>query len=84
MACIRGFLSGAFYFSVKILSHVPISQDIDCLLACDCYYPSYYCQGPMMVIPLVTIAMHLVLVVLLNSIFCLKFPCITIYKHTLP
>ena len=30
MACIRGFLSGAFYFSVKILSHVPISQDIDC------------------------------------------------------
>ena len=78
MACTRGFLSGAFYFSVKILSRVPISQDIDCLLACGCYSPSYYCQGPMMVIPLVTIAMHLVLVVLLNSIF---LPKVSLYNN---
>ena len=33
MECICGFLSVTFYFSVKLLSRVPVSQDIDCLLA---------------------------------------------------
>ena len=83
---IRGFLSITFYFSVKLLSHVPISQNMDCLLALwHCYSPSYSCYGPkMIVISLVTVLMSLVLVFLLNFIFCLKLPCITIYKHTLP
>ena len=53
----------------KLLSHVPITQDMDCLLALwrlcdDCYSPVsvfaqlYFC--------------------------CLKLPCIKIYKHMLP
>ena len=86
MECICGFLSVTFYFSVKLLSHIPISNTwIVCWPFDDCYSPSYCCYGLMaIVIPLVTVVMHLVLVFLLNFNFCLKLPCITIYKHTLP
>ena len=46
--------------------------------------PSYCCYGPMtIVIPLVTVVM-LLFSVYYYFIFCLKLPCITIYKHTLP
>ena len=74
MECVRGFLSVTFYFSVELLSHVPTSQDMGCLLAlCNCYSPSYCCHGPMTsLIPLVTVVMHLVLVFLLNFIFLSK------------
>ena len=37
-----------------------------------------------LVISLVPVLMSLVLVFLLNFIFCLNLPCITIYEHTLP
>ena len=86
MECICGFLSVTFHFSVKLLSRVPISKTWIVFWPCDdCYSPSYSYYGPMMtVIPLVTIVMYLVSVFLLNFIFCLKLPCITIYKHMLP
>ena len=62
--CIHGFLSVAFYFSVKLLSHVPISNTWTVFWPCDdCYSPSYCCYGPMtIVIPLVTVVMCLALV----------------------
>ena len=84
--CICGFLSVTFYFSVKLLSRVPISKTWIVFWPCDdCYSPSYSYYGPMMtVIPLVTVVMYLVSGFLLNFIFCLKLPCITIYKHMLP
>ena len=86
MECIHRFLSVTFYFSVKLLIHVPISNTWIVFWPCDnCYSPSYCCYGPIMiVIPLVTVVMHLVSVFLLKFIFCLKLPCITIYKHMLP
>ena len=86
MECICGFLSVTFYFSVKLLSHIPISNTwIVCWPFDDCYSPSYCCYGLMtIVIPLVTVVMRLVLVFLLNFNFCPKLPCITVYKHTLP
>ena len=74
MERIRGFLSVTFYFSVKLLSHVPISNTWIVFWPCDnCYSPSYCCYGPMtIVIPLVTVVMHLVSVFLLNFIFLPK------------
>ena len=58
---------------------------MDCLLAPWRYSPSYCCYGhKTIVLSLVTVVMSLVSVFLLNFIFCLKLPCITIYKHTLP
>ena len=80
-------LSVTFYFSIKLLSHVPISNTRVVFWRCDdCYSPGYCCYGPMTIgIPLVTVDMHLLSVVLLNFIFfCLKLPCITIYTHTPP
>ena len=64
MERIHGFLSVTFYFSVKLLSHVPISHTWIVFWPCDdCYSPSYCCYGPMtVVIPLVTVVMYLVLV----------------------
>ena len=58
---IRGFLSVTFYFSVKLLSHVPISNTWIVFWPCDdCYSPSYCCYGPVtIVIPLVTVVMLL-------------------------
>ena len=42
-------------------------------------------SGPMMiVISLVTVVVHLVSVFCSTLFFCLKLPCITIYKHKLP
>ena len=48
--------------SVKLLSHVPISNTWIVFWPCDdCYSPSYCWYGPMtVVIPLVTVVMHLV------------------------
>ena len=64
MELIRGFLSVTFYFSVKLRSHVPISNTwIVFWPYDDCYSPSYCCYGLMtIVIPLVTVVMCLVLV----------------------
>ena len=62
MECIHRFLSVTFYFSVKLLIHVPISNTWIVFWPCDnCYSPSYCCYGPMnIVIPLVTVVMRLV------------------------
>ena len=61
MERIRGFLSVTFYFSVKLRSHVPISNTWIVFWPCDdCYSPSYCCYGPVtIVIPLVTVVMLL-------------------------
>ena len=74
MECIHRFLSVTFYFSVKLLIHVPISNTWIVFWPCDdCYSPSCCCYGPItIVIPLVTVVMHLVLVFLLNFIFLHK------------
>ena len=71
MEYIHGFLSVTFYFSIKLLSHVPISNTWIVFWPCDdCYSPSYCCYGPMIiVIPLVTVVMHLVLVFLTQLYF---------------
>ena len=54
--------SNLFYFSVKLLSYVPISNTWIVFWPCDdCYSPSYCCYGPMTtVIPVVTVVMSLV------------------------
>ena len=80
MERIHGFLSVTFYFSVKLLSHVPISHTWIVFWPCDdCYSPSYCCYGPMtIVIPLVTVVMHLVSVFLLDFIF---LPKASFYNH---
>lgn len=77
---IHGFLSVTFYFSVKLLHHVPISNTwIVFWPSDDCYSPSYCCYGPMtIVIPLVTVVMHLVSVFLLDFIF---LPKASLYNH---
>ena len=53
-----------FYFFIKLLSHVLISNTRIVFWPCDdCYSPSYCCYGPMtLIIPLVTVVMRLVLV----------------------
>ena len=86
MGHVRGFLSVTFYFSAKLFGCVLISKTWIVFWPCDdCYSPHYCCYGPMMtVIPLLIVVMCLVSVFLLNFIFCLKLPCITIYKHMLP
>ena len=63
-----------FYPTVKLLSHDPLTQDMDCLLA--------LWRLLFLVIPLVTIVIHLAFVLFLTLFFCLKLPCITIYKLT--
>ena len=59
---IHGFISVTFYFTVKLLSHVPIRNTRIVFWPCDdCYSPSYCWYGPMtIVIPLVTVVTHLV------------------------
>ena len=66
------FLSVTFYFSVKLRSLVPISNTWIVFWPHDyCYSLSYYCYASGYGV------FHF-------TIFCLKLPCITIYKHTLP
>ena len=74
MERICGFLSVTFYFSIELLSHVPISNTWVVFWPCDdCYSPSYCCYGPMtIIIPLVTVVMLLLSVFLLNFIFLPK------------
>ena len=62
---------------------VPISQNMDCLLALwHCYSPSYSCYGPSYFLS--SCAYESGFGVFAQLIFCLNLPCITIYKHTLP
>ena len=63
-----------FYPTVKLFSHNPLTQDMDCLLA--------LWRLLFLVIPLVTAVLHLAFVLFLTLFFCLKLPCITIYKLT--
>ena len=63
-----------FYPTVKLFSHDPFTQDMDCLLA--------LWRLLFLVIPLVTVVLHLAFVLFLTLFFCLKLPCITIYKLT--
>ena len=63
-----------FYPTVKLFSHDPLTQDMDCLLA--------LWRLLFLVIPLVTVVLHLAFVLFLTLFFCLKLPCITIYKLT--
>ena len=63
-----------FYPTVKPFSHDTLTQDMDCLLA--------LWRLLFLVIPLVTIVIHLAFVLFLTLFFCLKLPCITIYKFT--
>ena len=71
--CIHGFVLVTFYFSVKLLSHVPIRTTWIVFCPCDyCYSPSYCCYASGFNVFYSTL------------FFCLKLPCITIYKHTLP
>ena len=63
-----------FYPTVKPFSHDTLTQDMDCLLALR--------RLLFLVIPLVTIVIHLAFVLCLTLFFCLKLPCITIYKLT--
>ena len=63
-----------FYPTVKLLSHDPLTQDMGCLLA--------LWRLLFLVIPLVTVVIHLAFVLFLTLFFCLKLPCITIYKLT--
>ena len=60
-----------FHFSVKLLSHVPISNTWIVSWPCDnCYSPGYCYYRPMtIVIPLVTVVMRLVLVFLTQLSF---------------
>ena len=60
MEHICGFLSVTIYFSAKLLSHVPISNTW-----------IVFCPVTI-VIPLVTVVMHLVSVLLLNFVFLPK------------
>ena len=66
-----------FYPTVKIFSHDPLTQEMDCLLA------SW--RLLFLVIPLVTVVIHLAFVLFLTLFFCLKLPCINenldIVKH---
>ena len=60
-----------FYFSVKLLSRVPVSNTWIVFWPCDhCYSLSYCCYASVFSV--------------FYFIFCLKLPCVTIYKHTLP
>ena len=63
-----------FYPTVKLFSHDPLTQDMDCLLA--------LWRLLFLVIPLVTVVLYLAFVLFLTLFFCLKLPCITIYKLT--
>ena len=63
-----------FYPTVKPFSHDTLTQDMDCLLA--------LWRLLFLVIPLVTVVIHLAFVLFLTLFFCLKLPCITIYKFT--
>ena len=63
-----------FYPTVKPFSHDTLTQDMDCLLA--------LWRLLFLVIPLVTVVIHLAFVLFLTLFFCLKLPCITIYKLT--
>ena len=63
-----------FYPTVKVFSHDPLTQDMDCLLA--------LWQLLFLVIPLATVVIHLAFVLFLTLFFCLKLPFITIYKLT--
>ena len=73
MEHIYGFLSATFYFSIKLLSHVPISNTWIVFWPCDdCYSPSYCCYVSGFGVFYSTL------------LFCLKLSYITIYKHTLP
>ena len=70
----HGFPSVTFYPKVKLFSNDPLTQVMDCLLA--------LWQLLFLIIPLVTVVMHLVFCSLPNFIFYLNLPCITIYKLT--
>ena len=74
MEHMHGFPSVTFYPKVELFSHNPLTQDMDCLLA--------LWRLLFLVIPLVTIVLHLAFVIFLTLFFCLKLPCITIYKLT--
>ena len=63
-----------FYPTVKLFSHDPLTQDMDCLLALWLLL--------LLIIPLVTVVVCLAFDVFLTLFFCLKLPCITIYKLT--
>ena len=56
-----------FYPTVKLFSHDPLTQDMDCLLA--------LWRLLFLVIPLVTVVLHLAFVLFLTLFFCLKLPC---------
>ena len=72
MERMHGFPSVTFYPKVKLFSHDPLTQDMDCLLA--------LWRLLFLVIPLVTVVIRLVFCSLPDFIFHLKLPCITIYK----
>ena len=61
-------------FYPTVFSHDPLTQDMDCLLALR--------RLLFFVIPLVTVVICLVFVLSSTLFFCLKLPCITIYKLT--
>ena len=63
-----------FYPTVKLFSHDPLTQDMDCLLALWLLL--------LLFIPLVTVVVRLAFDVFLTLFFCLKLPCITMYKLT--
>ena len=70
----HGFPSIACYLKVKLFNHDPLTQDMDCLLALwRLLFP---------VIPLVMVVICFGFYSLLNFIFYLKLPCVTIYKCT--